>query len=360
MITFTCEFCSRKYRVDDGLAGRKVKCKECGTELAIPSPGKAAPAASAPKVDLYGLDDQDEAPLPPPRRPGLAPEASPSRGGSRPRSRSSSENESQLQKVGFSLMVGGVLAFVLPLVGLQIKGLHALSPEAQMGGGVALLILGGFLAILGRVGFLKGMAWTVGGGVGLVVLILVAASFRGPRAPRGAPGNFGPPPGIPGGGVFMATANSSRRVSITGGRAMPGRGPGQFGGTGGVSFEIDYRLDPSAAGLYDLCIKSSRGITRIVPPVHLMPSGTVGVTVPQMDRNEGPFEAHFERQGFGPDAGGQEPASDSVTLTWTETPQPAPNNPFENMPGPPGNMPGQPGFRPPGMPVGPFGPRGPR
>ena len=49
----------------------------------------------------------------------------------------------------------------------------------------------------------------------------------------------------------------------------------------GVSFEIDYRVESQGVGVfqYDLIIKSSRGLTKIVPPVHLRQSGTLSVTV---------------------------------------------------------------------------------
>ena len=37
MIDFACETCGKRFRVADELAGRKAKCKECGSSITIPS-----------------------------------------------------------------------------------------------------------------------------------------------------------------------------------------------------------------------------------------------------------------------------------------------------------------------------------
>jgi MoxR-like ATPase len=37
-ISFECERCHRRYQVDDGLAGRRVKCKQCENVILIPGP----------------------------------------------------------------------------------------------------------------------------------------------------------------------------------------------------------------------------------------------------------------------------------------------------------------------------------
>ena len=54
MIEVTCPQCGQAYRLAEGLAGKRGKCKRCGHTLAVPH-GKAAP--SPPVVDLYDLDD---------------------------------------------------------------------------------------------------------------------------------------------------------------------------------------------------------------------------------------------------------------------------------------------------------------
>ena len=35
-ISFLCDTCGRKYRVEDHLAGRQVKCRQCGTSMTVP------------------------------------------------------------------------------------------------------------------------------------------------------------------------------------------------------------------------------------------------------------------------------------------------------------------------------------
>jgi hypothetical protein len=53
-ISFTCENCLRPYRVADSLAGKRVKCKDCGAEIRIP---EAAKAVSTVDDDVYGFND---------------------------------------------------------------------------------------------------------------------------------------------------------------------------------------------------------------------------------------------------------------------------------------------------------------
>lgn len=394
MITFSCEFCARKYRVDDNLAGRRVKCKECGTELAIPSGAAKVSATKPAGVDLYGLDDEvEDAPMPPPRRAGYETEASPDRGGGKSRSTISPENESQFRSVGVTFLVLGGLSFVLPLIGLQVKGLHLLPPEAQVAGGVGLMAIGAFCLLIAKQGVLKGLGIAVGGGIGLVVVLcILVALFRGPRAPKipngpgpnpanlappnfpNAPGpNFGAPP------QMQPEGRDLPKVVVLGGRAMEGRGPGGIGAMG-VNFAVDYHIESRGFGppLFDMVVKTSKGQIKLNPPVRLDDSGTLDITVPAATQADGPFEVHFETSAMAGRGGGTR-VSDPVAMTWVNAPPPneaqnpfgpAPGNPFPPPPGnpfgnAPGALPGQPGFRPPGMPpnipTGPrFGPRGPR
>lgn len=46
-ITFSCSRCSQRYQVDEGLAGKKVKCKGCGEVMRIPGPRPPAPPPAA-------------------------------------------------------------------------------------------------------------------------------------------------------------------------------------------------------------------------------------------------------------------------------------------------------------------------
>src|SRR4051794_23053536 len=108
-LSFACDFCSREYRGDDGLAGRRVKCKECGTELTIPSSSAVATATKAPPAaDLYGLDDEIDGAPPPPRRPGFEPvKAKGKAKGSRGWSSSSTSGENPLRNWGWGLFLFG-------------------------------------------------------------------------------------------------------------------------------------------------------------------------------------------------------------------------------------------------------------
>ena len=66
-ITFPCTQCGQTYQVDERLAGKTIKCRQCEAAVVIPSPStSAAPDAAGP--DLYGLED--EVPAPPLPRKG--------------------------------------------------------------------------------------------------------------------------------------------------------------------------------------------------------------------------------------------------------------------------------------------------
>lgn len=52
MIKFNCTSCGQSYRVSDEYAGKRVRCKECNTVNAIPSP-EAGPTGSGDSVTAY-------------------------------------------------------------------------------------------------------------------------------------------------------------------------------------------------------------------------------------------------------------------------------------------------------------------
>ena len=375
MITFSCGFCSRKYRVDDALAGRRVQCKECGTDLAIPALAAPVAAAKPPAVDLYGLDDEVAPPMP--RRPGIVPEpASPGR--TSRRKGLSEDRELQLKKLGRTFLIFGGLSFLLPFVGLQVVGLHVLGPGGQILGGVTLITLGLVLRMIARFGVVKGGLLGVGGGIGVVVLLFglgvvyfminPQAGPNGPGALAGprAPGNAAPVAANPGPAEEEAqnpaaapAPGGSTRVTILGGQAMPGDVPGGMGRAKGVTLRVDYRVESREPGVpwCNLVVNSSRGRTELVPPLTLADTGTAEITVPGLEQGDGPFEVCFEAQKFAPGGMAQVQVSDSVKLTWTDAPAHEEPPPFGN---PPEFGPGAPGFRPPRMPHFPKPPIGPR
>jgi dienelactone hydrolase len=80
-IAYRCGQCGKQYTLGDEVAGRRVKCKQCGTIARVPA------ATPPPQMDVYGLDDEpapkasaapapssfDEEELPPPPRAGMPP-----------------------------------------------------------------------------------------------------------------------------------------------------------------------------------------------------------------------------------------------------------------------------------------------
>src|SRR3954447_22262010 len=51
-ISFSCPKCGHSFKVSESQAGKRGKCKQCGTMVTVPA---AAPAAAP--ADLYGLDE---------------------------------------------------------------------------------------------------------------------------------------------------------------------------------------------------------------------------------------------------------------------------------------------------------------
>lgn len=57
-INFACPACSRRFTLDDRLAGKRGKCKSCGTEIRVPSFAEDLPdPTETGAIDPYGLED---------------------------------------------------------------------------------------------------------------------------------------------------------------------------------------------------------------------------------------------------------------------------------------------------------------
>src|SRR5579883_3126897 len=69
-ITFHCARCRKPYEVDDALAGKRARCKQCGSVFTIPA---STSGADGPISDPYGFDDpyalDEETEKLPPRAP---------------------------------------------------------------------------------------------------------------------------------------------------------------------------------------------------------------------------------------------------------------------------------------------------
>jgi uncharacterized RDD family membrane protein YckC len=66
-IVFPCDQCGQRYQVDDGFAGKRIKCKKCEKVLTIPSAAGAPPAAprpaSRPPLQTFGAPPASKPPL---------------------------------------------------------------------------------------------------------------------------------------------------------------------------------------------------------------------------------------------------------------------------------------------------------
>ena len=54
-ITFTCTWCNRSFTVDEKLAGKRGKCKSCGSQMKIPELVTSTGGLNL--EDLYGVED---------------------------------------------------------------------------------------------------------------------------------------------------------------------------------------------------------------------------------------------------------------------------------------------------------------
>lgn len=74
-ITFPCGECGQKYQVPQDLAGKRMKCRKCGSVQQIPTPRAQAPAARRPPSDESPFLDTAPTTPPPRPKPNAAPAA---------------------------------------------------------------------------------------------------------------------------------------------------------------------------------------------------------------------------------------------------------------------------------------------
>jgi hypothetical protein len=400
-ISLSCPQCGKLYQLSDGLAGKKGRCKDCGTIFEIPASRGAAPPP--PPVDLFaGLDDGEPVARPAstrstPTKFGTLPtdtdDPAPVRRPSKPKRRAEVDHGAQesFRKSGISMILFGGLACGMPMVGLQWRLLAFIPPAFQIviGGGVLLLGLGTL-----AVSFMPrpSKAMTILGGfiiLAVVGMILAAQSgkngnlpdnppppaFAGlpnqppPMMPRPfTPPPFTPPPAnptLPQPSIADSSPPPADEALFTLSNAQAAR----ESGPGVMIRELTFRVDYQSTGKtimgppqFFWVIESARtNAGRRMTGVN-MQSGTLSGSITVTDGDTGPFKTYLARESFGPGGRQRAKVSNVVDMQWMgeraanesmipngPAQQPTTNPPPGLRPGFP-NLPGRPGFpRRPGM-----------
>lgn len=250
-----CPECDASLKLKPGL--KKARCPRCKTIIDLTalgpketpkpqSPQKSSPQKKRrpkppPQEDPWEddfLDDEDpfedddayedyeeddyEEPARPARKPKSKPKKRSRKASSGPML--SEETRQQVMSFGWFLVGLGALSFVLPFIGLQIKGLHALGAEGQMIGGGVLIGFGVFMLVIGALGDIGVsifgiVKWGLIGFIGLSLascigctgFVQLMAFFKDNKAPAPvAPQNFpnmpAVRPGSPAGEPFLSRA----------------------------------------------------------------------------------------------------------------------------------------------------------
>jgi predicted Zn finger-like uncharacterized protein len=143
-IEATCDSCFRTYNLKDALAGRKVRCKECGETFTVPEPGAAPREPAGDPWDVDDPFDEDFASAaPPPPMP------------TRRRKKRRRKKQQPEARSGFnpgligilSLAGGGGLFLIMCLVGIVFRPIWTLML-------VGMGLTGGGLALVGGIGCL--------------------------------------------------------------------------------------------------------------------------------------------------------------------------------------------------------------
>ncbi len=190
-IDYICPMCGKRYDLAENLAGKRARCKPCGSEFRVPVP--ASGPYSRDDFDPYAIveepprpsrSEEDDDFAPPPRR-------LPRKKKTRPAQRERNEG---LLGWGIWLMILGGGAFVLPIFGLQWSILHLLDANAQMGLGFVMLVIGALCVVCSGANALYSLLGFGMLGVTGLVFVLVMAMRAHPPAlhPNNRPGGAEP------------------------------------------------------------------------------------------------------------------------------------------------------------------------
>jgi hypothetical protein len=366
-ITFTCPSCDRSFTVDDQLAGKRGRCRSCGSVIRIPEPvADAAPGLSV--EDLYGLEDAPAISAGEKQGSGrgpfgestLLPSRAMTQGKGKPQRKPRRIGSGEpwgiaIRRAACSCLFGSlILSRLLRLVPLEYRSSQLLAffmfaAISVIGVGVVLTVV----SIVGAsVSFMTGntraffseskgemAGWLVAGLISIGAIVAFGYGFTHPastlaqsfRSGGGAPGAFPPgpqPPGAPSGAAPWPgpgfPAQNEVRVNLSNGRFMRNTGP--FGtARPGVEISVDYNIEvgqPAGPEQFVLIIKSSKGRGELdnLHEMRFRRSGTIHASSFMASPAEGPYEAWVEITSMPGPMGQRKQVSNTIALQFTDVP----------------------------------------
>ncbi|MDB4743231.1 hypothetical protein OAF98_01985 [Planctomicrobium sp.] len=182
-----CPGCQAKMKLTSAI--EKVRCPRCDelftaadhrVRPAKPEPSRSTSKQRQPAADPFGFEEEQDdlfGETPARKKSAGSSRQSTSRKRRSRKSKTATIAPEQLRKFGGTMILFGVGAFILPFIGLQIKGLNAMSPEMQTLGGVCFLILGAVLITISYLQdhmgelFDNGFQFVKWGAIGLIALV---------------------------------------------------------------------------------------------------------------------------------------------------------------------------------------------
>ena len=374
-VTFACRSCGKSFTVNEGLAGRRVKCKACGSLIEIPAATPTRKSEGGLQIDdLYGVDDGPAVASSRPRAPASAapkPRARPDDDVDDvppPPRRSSSGNSGKKKRRrsiggsgpwGIPLRQAGASCLILGLVvGRAERLIPAIKPTIPMmpslGLGGLCMMIGMLLTLLSFGGATLSLicgnreafesessgaraGWFLSGLLSLLILAAFMYGFTHPRArlagqPAGfnnpavaasapmpsAPDNPSPP------GSAGPDVGSDVKVTLTGGQFMRNTSPI---GTAqpGVEISVDYTIESGQIRppeRYVLVIKSRKGRGELdnLHEMMMRSSGSIHASSFMATPEEGPYEAWVEVASRPGPRAQRKQVSNTISLQFANVP----------------------------------------
>jgi hypothetical protein len=391
-ITFTCPACSRRFTLDDRLAGKRGQCKSCGAAIRVPTLNEPP--------DLYGLDD-----LSPPASekptafgdddgPGLGQARSGNRrrkGSGRKASAGSPWGVELRRTACACLFFGLFLSRALRTLPVGVRSNPFVLPVSY--GTLALMALGAVLTVVTVVGatlsLISGNNRAFGsdtsadrwGWISVLVFTPIFLGSVGYRLTHPLAAAQGPRPAgglapklagalAPAANALGGEVRGDIHVTLSNGRLMGNTGPI---GTArpGVEISIDYQIDGGElAGMEQLVLvihsAKGRGELNNLHRLRFQRSGKISASSFMARPEDGPYNAWVEVAPMPGLPGEHKQVSNSVSLQFTDVPVVDPaakaRAALEEQSRQMRNPPFQPGLDnalPQPRPIGPVGPRGP-